>query len=239
MSLRGIDLTKSFGPRTVVRQVSVHVERSEIVGLLGPNGAGKTTTFSMIVGIERPDSGSVTLDNVDITRHQLHMRARRGLGYLPQLSSVFSKLSVRDNLNIYLERLPLNARQRRERADAMMEEFGIAALPASRAFQRSGGERRRLEVCRALLLEPKYLLLDEPFAGIDPVAVEELQKIVRRVQAKGIGVLITDHNVRETLRLVDRAYLIHQGEVFLEGTPEQIATDPAARTIYLGKGFDL
>lgn len=239
MSLRGIDLTKSFGPRTVVRQVSVHVERSEIVGLLGPNGAGKTTTFSMIVGIERPDSGSVTLDNVDITRHQLHMRARRGLGYLPQLSSVFSKLSVRDNLNIYLERLPLNARQRRERADAMMEEFGIAALADSRAFQLSGGERRRLEVCRALLLEPKYLLLDEPFAGIDPVAVEELQKIVRRVQAKGIGVLITDHNVRETLRLVDRAYLIHQGEVFLEGTPEQIATDPAARTIYLGKGFDL
>ena len=239
MSLRGIDLTKSFGPRTVVRQVSVHVERSEIVGLLGPNGAGKTTTFSMIVGIERPDSGSVTLDDVDITRHQLHMRARRGLGYLPQLSSVFSKLSVRDNLNIYLERLPLNARQRRERADAMMEEFGIAALADSRAFQLSGGERRRLEVCRALLLEPKYLLLDEPFAGIDPVAVEELQKIVRRVQAKGIGVLITDHNVRETLRLVDRAYLIHQGEVFLEGTPEQIATDPAARTIYLGKGFDL
>lgn len=239
MSLRGINLTKSFGSRTVVRDVSVHVERSEIVGLLGPNGAGKTTTFSMIVGIERPDAGRVTLDDQEITGRQLHMRARLGLGYLPQLSSVFAKLTVRDNLNIYLERLALSAPERRARADAMMEEFGIGTLADSRAYQLSGGERRRLEVCRALLLEPKYLLLDEPFAGIDPVAVEELQKIVRRVQGKGIGVLITDHNVRETLRLVDRAYLIHQGEVFLEGTPAQIATDPAARTIYLGKGFDL
>lgn len=232
-------LCKSFGGRRVVEEASLHIDPGEIVGLLGPNGAGKTTTFSMIVGIETPEAGSVSLGDRDITRLALHQRARLGIGYLPQLSSVFPKLTAVDNLMVYLERSSLPRRRRLEKAHEALQEFGIAHIAQSKAHQLSGGERRRLEVCRALLLEPTYLLLDEPFAGIDPVAIEDLQRLIRVVAERGIGVLITDHNVRETLRLVDRAYLIHLGNVFLEGTPESIASSPQAREIYLGEGFSL
>ncbi len=232
-------LAKSFGRREVIHNVSVALRRGEAVGLLGPNGAGKTTVFSIIMGIIRPDRGEVLLDGKVITRLPLFQRGRLGIGYLPQEPSIFRGLSVRDNILAILEGRRLAADARKAELDRLLEEFSIAHLAAQDALSLSGGERRRVEIARALAADPAFMLLDEPFAGIDPIAVVDIQALVRQLTGRGIGVLITDHNVRETLGLVDRAYVIADGKVMVQGRPETITADPEARRVYLGERFSL
>src|SRR3989475_8071019 len=232
-------LVKEYRRRRVVNGVSITVAAGEIVGLLGPNGAGKTTTFNMVVGLIRPDAGAVTFNQREITRLPMHRRARLGLGYLTQEPSIFRKLTVEQNILAILETCRLGRQERAVRLKYLLEELDLGGLARNRAYTLSGGEKRRLEITRALVTSPKLLLLDEPFTRLDPIAVYEVQKIVRRLKERGLGILITDHNVRETLKLVDRAYLIHKGEVLYEGTAEQLVSDPKAREIYLGPDFNL
>jgi lipopolysaccharide export system ATP-binding protein len=232
-------LVKEFKHRRVVNEVSITVGPGEIVGLLGPNGAGKTTTFSMVVGVLKPDSGAVKFQERNITNLPMHMRARLGIGYLTQEPSVFRKLTVEQNILAILETCRMTRQERAVRLKYFLDELDMTRLAKSRAYTLSGGEKRRLEITRALVTSPKLLLLDEPFSGIDPIAVYEVQKIVRRLKERGLGILITDHKARETLNLVDRAYLIHQGEVVYEGAAEQLVNDPKAREIYLGPDFNL
>jgi lipopolysaccharide export system ATP-binding protein len=238
-TLRTEHLTKTFGGRTVVRAVDVEVASGEVVGLLGPNGAGKTTTFSMVVGLLGPDSGRVLLDDQDVTGDPMYIRARKGIGYLPQEPSIFRGLTVEENVMAILETLPIDGATRRERLVSLLEELGLTSLARSKAYTLSGGERRRVEITRALVNRPKFMLLDEPFAGIDPIAVAEIQKIVGHLRQRGIGVLITDHNVRETLRITDRAYIVHDGAVFRSGTPGSLAADEDVKRTYLGADFRL
>ena len=233
------NLAKEYGQRRVVDGVSISVTPGEIVGLLGPNGAGKTTTFNMIIGIVRPDEGAIFFQKKEITGLPMHLRARAGVGYLTQEPSVFRKLTVEENILAILETCKLGSVERHVRLKALLDELDLSDLAKSKAYQLSGGEKRRLEITRALTTSPKMLLLDEPFAGIDPIAVYEVQKIVRRLKERGLGILITDHNARETLKLVDRAYLIHQGRVLLEGAAEHLVEDPKAREIYLGPEFNI
>ena len=237
--LTAVSLSKSFRGRPVVRNVSLALRRGEAVGLLGPNGAGKTTVFYMITGLIAADSGRIELDGKDITALPMYRRARLGIGYLPQEASVFRGLTVEDNIRAVLELHEPSRAERERRLDELLGEFQIAHLRRSPAIALSGGERRRTEIARALAAKPQFMLLDEPFAGIDPIAVYEVQKIVRRLRDRGLGILITDHNVRETLRLVDRAYVIHQGRVLVEGTAEFLVNDPKARDIYLGPDFNM
>jgi lipopolysaccharide export system ATP-binding protein len=232
-------LVKQYRLRRVVNGVSIHVNAGEIVGLLGPNGAGKTTTFNIVVGLVKPDEGDVRFLERPITRLAMHRRARLGIGYLTQEPSVFRKLTVEQNILAILETCRMSAEERRVRLKYLLDELDLARLSKSLAYTLSGGEKRRLEITRALVTSPKLLLLDEPFSGIDPIAVYEVQKIVRRLKERGLGILITDHNVRETLKLVDRAYLIHKGEVVYEGPAERLVEDPKAREIYLGPEFNL
>ena len=232
-------LVKEYRHRRVVNGVSLTVAPGEIVGLLGPNGAGKTTTFNMVVGVVRPDDGSVKFQQRDITRLPMHRRARLGIGYLTQEPSIFRKLTVEQNILAILETCRMKRQERSIRLKYLLEELDLERLAKSKAYTLSGGEKRRLEITRALVTSPKLMLLDEPFSGIDPIAVYEVQKIVRRLKERGLGILITDHNVRETLKLVDRAYLIHRGEVVYEGAAEQLVNDPKAREIYLGPEFNL
>ena len=233
------DLAKAYKRRQVVDGVSIHVERGDIVGLLGPNGAGKTTSFNMVVGVVRPDRGLVQFLGHDITPLAMHKRARLGISYLTQETSVFRKLSVEDNVLAILETCVNDREERRIRLASLLDELDLSRLAKSYAYQLSGGEKRRLEITRALVTGPKLLLLDEPFSGIDPIAVHEVQKILRRLREQGLGVLITDHNAVETLKLVDRAYLIHEGKVVYEGNAERMVNDPKAREIYLGPDFNL
>jgi lipopolysaccharide export system ATP-binding protein len=237
--LEALGLVKSYGGRVVVRDLSLKVAPGEVVGLLGPNGAGKTTAFYMVTGLISPDQGQVRLDGADITSLPMYARARKGIGYLPQEPSIFRRLSVADNVDAVLERMRLAARERVRRKEELLEEFGVAHLASARAYTLSGGERRRVEIARALAADPSHLLLDEPFAGIDPIAVSDIQGIVEALKAKGIGVLITDHNVRETLQITDRAYIIYQGTILESGTPRQVAESPHVRRIYLGERFTL
>ena len=232
-------LAKEYTQRRVVDGVTIHVNPGEIVGLLGPNGAGKTTTFNIVVGIVRPDEGEVLFEGEEITDLPMHERARAGIGYLTQEPSVFRKLTVRENILAILETCEIGTAERQLRLKSLLDELDLSSLSDSKAYQLSGGEKRRLEITRALVTNPKLLLLDEPFAGIDPIAVYEVQKIVRRLRERGLGILITDHNVRETLKMVDRAYLIHQGRVLVEGDAEKLVEDPQAREIYLGPEFNI
>lgn len=232
-------LAKRFGSRTVVNDVSIEVRAGEVVGLLGPNGAGKTTTFSMVVGLVEPDAGEVLLDGEVLTDLPMFRRARMGVGYLPQENSIFRKMTALENLLAILETLPIGRRERMDRARTLLEDFKLDHLSSSMADTLSGGERRRLEIARALTLAPRFMLLDEPFAGIDPIAVGDIRALVRHLTRRGIGVLITDHNVRETLGLVDRAYIIHSGSVLMEGTPEEIVENDDVRRLYLGEEFRL
>jgi lipopolysaccharide export system ATP-binding protein len=238
-TLRAEALTKSYGRRIVVQHVDLEIHTGEVVGLLGPNGAGKTTTFYMVVGLARPDSGHVHLGDEDITALPMYLRARQGIGYLPQEASVFRRLTTEQNVLAILESHGLPADERRGRARELLEELGIQGMARQPAYTLSGGERRRLEICRALATSPAFILLDEPFAGIDPIAVIDIQKIIGHLKARGIGVLITDHNVRETLKITDRAYILREGEVFRSGTPSQLASDEEVRRVYLGEGFRL
>ncbi|MDH3445033.1 MAG: LPS export ABC transporter ATP-binding protein [Deltaproteobacteria bacterium] len=235
--LKAVRVAKSYNGRRVVDGISLEVCGGEIVGLLGPNGAGKTTTFQMMVGLVQPDDGKVLLNDEDLTEAPIYQRARSGISYLPQESSVFRRLTVQNNLYAILETLELSAEEQRERADALMKMLGVAHLANHKAHTLSGGERRRVEIARALVLSPFFVLLDEPFTGIDPIAVAEIQKIVRRLIGTGIGILITDHNVRETLGICDRAYIVNEGAILEEGSPEQIAASPEAKKFYLGEGF--
>jgi lipopolysaccharide export system ATP-binding protein len=237
--LRTHELTKSYSGRTVVRGVSLDVASGEVVGLLGPNGAGKTTTFYLVVGLTAPDSGRVTLDGEDVTTLPMYVRARKGIGYLPQEPSIFRGLTVEQNLLAILETLDLNGAARRARVGELLAELSLTPLAKARAHTLSGGERRRVEITRALVLSPLFILLDEPFAGIDPIAVADIQAIIFHLKARGIGVLITDHNVRETLRITDRAYIVHDGVIFRSGTPADLATDEEVKRIYLGADFRL
>ena len=233
------DLVKSYGGRTVVKGVNVEVASGEVVGLLGANGAGKTTTFSMVVGLTAPDSGRVLLDGNDVTDDPMYIRARKGIGYLPQEASIFRGLTVEQNIMAILETLDLSARERRARLRELLAELGLTPLAKSPAYTLSGGERRRAEITRALVMAPKFMLLDEPFAGIDPIAVTDIQKIIAHLRDRGIGVLITDHNVRETLKITDRAYIVHDGVIFKSGTPQSLADDEEVKRIYLGADFRL
>jgi lipopolysaccharide export system ATP-binding protein len=232
-------LDKSFGGRRILRDVSVRISAGEVVGLLGPNGAGKTTTFYMIVGLVRPDAGRVALNGVDVTDLPMYQRARAGISYLPQEASVFRKLTVEENVLAILETLPISAEERQGRLWRLLEELSIAHLAKTKAYALSGGERRRLEITRALVISPAFMLLDEPFAGIDPIAVLDIQNIIRQLKERGIGVLITDHNVRETLGICDRAYILNEGSILEEGIPSHIAESRQAREIYLGERFSL
>ncbi len=232
-------LAKEYRSRRVVNGVSVNVSAGEIVGLLGPNGAGKTTTFNMVVGVVKPDEGHVTFQSHEITGLPMHKRARLGIGYLTQEPSVFRKLTVEENILAILETCKLARDERAVRLKYLLEELDLTPIAKSKAYQLSGGEKRRLEITRALVTSPKLLLLDEPFSGIDPIAVYEVQKIVRRLKERGLGILITDHNVRETLKLIDRGYIIHKGQVLVEGDAEFLANDPKAREIYLGPEFNM
>ncbi len=232
-------LRKSYNRREVVRGVSLGIEPGEVVGLLGPNGAGKTTIFYMIVGLVAPDAGTVHLDGQEITRLPVHRRARMGLGYLPQEPSVFRKLTVRDNILAFLEETDLPPGERIEHLEQVLSDMRIGHVADTRGYALSGGERRRVEIARALVLSPSFLLLDEPFAGIDPISVADLQQIILGLKARGIGVIITDHNVRDTLKVCDRAYIISEGTILEEGTPEAIAASPVVRETYLGEGFKL
>jgi lipopolysaccharide export system ATP-binding protein len=231
------DLTKSYNGRIVVNGVNIEVKRSEIVGLLGPNGAGKTTTFYMIVGVVSPTKGKVIFDNQDITNLSIHQRARFGIGYLSQEPSIFRKLTVEENIMAILETLPLTRKERQIRLRVLLDELRIAHLAKNKAYTLSGGERRRLEITRALVTNPSFILLDEPFSGIDPIVVSETQQIIRELKDKGLGVLLTDHNVRETLSITDRAYLIAEGKILISGTASDLINDPKAREIYLGEKF--
>jgi lipopolysaccharide export system ATP-binding protein len=233
------EISKSYGGRLVVHDVSVYVEQGEVVGLLGPNGAGKTTSFYMIVGLVSPDSGNILLDGEDITDLPMYRRAGRGISYLPQEASVFRKLTVEENLMAILETLSLNSRQRRERMDQLIDQLGLEKVRRSHAYMLSGGERRRVEVARSLVISPSFLLLDEPFSGIDPIQVLELQRIIFDLKRGGIGILITDHNVRETLVVTDRAYIINNGRIFRGGSPEALERDPEVKRVYLGESFTL
>jgi lipopolysaccharide export system ATP-binding protein len=232
-------LVKAFRQRTVVADVSIQIQAGEVVGLLGPNGAGKTTTFYMVLGLLRPDGGRIVLNGQDITHLPVFQRARRGLGFLPQEPSIFRKLTVEENLMAILETLEIPRDERVRRLESLLDELGIAHLAKAKAYTLSGGERRRAEISRALVTDPSFLLLDEPFAGIDPIAVDEIQGIIGQLKTRGIGVLVTDHNVRETLHIVDRAYLISEGQVLLSGTAEELAADDRAREVYLGERFRL
>ena len=238
-TLRTLNLTKSYGGRTVVRGVNLAVSSGEIVGLLGPNGAGKTTTFYMTVGLTAPDSGRVELDGRDVTDDPMYVRARKGIGYLPQEASIFRGLTVEQNSLAILETMGLDAATRRARLRDLLAELNLTPLAQSPAYTLSGGERRRAEITRALVTSPKFILLDEPFAGIDPIAVSDIQKIIFHLRDRGIGVLITDHNVRETLRITDRAYIVNDGIIVKSGTPESLAADEEVRRIYLGTEFRL
>jgi lipopolysaccharide export system ATP-binding protein len=238
-TLRTHELTKSYGGRTVVRGVSVEVTSGEVVGLLGPNGAGKTTTFYMTVGLTTPDSGRVVLDDEDVTDDPMYVRARKGIGYLPQEPSIFRGLTVEQNILAILETLDLDGPGRRSRLCDLLAELNLTPLAGAPAYTLSGGERRRAEITRALVVSPLFILLDEPFAGIDPIAVADIQKIIFHLKERGIGVLITDHNVRETLRITDRAYIVHDGVIFKSGTPAALAADEDVRRIYLGADFRL
>lgn len=239
MILKSEKLVKTYGQRTVVKGVSLEVNQGEIVGLLGPNGAGKTTTFYMTVGFIQPNAGNVFLDNEDITSLPMYKRAQRGIGYLPQEPSVFRKLSVEDNIMAVLEMTKLNKEERKKKLEDLIEEFRLEKVRKSRGDTLSGGERRRTEIARALATSPGFILLDEPFAGIDPIAVEDIQYIVARLKTKNIGILITDHNVQETLSITDRAYLMFEGNILKAGTAEELAADEMVRKVYLGKNFEL
>jgi lipopolysaccharide export system ATP-binding protein len=233
------ELVKTYRSRTVVNHVSINVKQGEIVGLLGPNGAGKTTTFYMVVGLIKPDEGSVFLDQEDITKLPMYRRAQRGIGYLPQEASVFRKLSVEDNIMAVLEMTDLTRSQQREKLEALLDEFRLHHVRKNNGDSLSGGERRRTEIARALAVDPKFILLDEPFAGVDPIAVEDIQSVVARLKYRNIGILITDHNVNETLSICDRAYLLIEGKIFKHGTAEQLADDEQVRRLYLGRNFEL
>lgn len=237
--LRTEQLVKAYRKRRVVNGVSILVEPGEIVGLLGPNGAGKTTTFNMVVGVVKPDEGAVLFLDQPVTRKPMHQRARLGMGYLTQEPSVFRKLTVEQNILAILETCKMKSAERKLRLKYLLEELDLTPLAKSYAYMLSGGEKRRLEITRALVTSPKLLMLDEPFSGIDPIAVYEVQKIVRRLKERGLGILITDHNVRETLKLIDRGYIIHKGEVLVEGSAEFLANDPKARELYLGPEFNM
>ncbi len=239
MRLRTENLIKKYGKRTVVRDVSFHVDQGEIVGLLGPNGAGKTTSFYMIVGLIKPFSGHVYLDKTDITNYPMYRRAQAGIGYLAQEASVFRKLSVEDNLRAVLEFTKFSKTEQKERLESLLEEFGLQHVRKSYGIQLSGGERRRTEIARALAVDPHFILLDEPFAGVDPIAVEDIQTIVSKLVEKNIGVLITDHNVHETLSITDRAYLLFEGSILKAGTAQDLAEDEHVRKVYLGENFEL
>ena len=232
-------LIKSYNGRRVVDNIDLEINRGEVVGLLGPNGAGKTTTFYMIVGLTQPDGGRVLLNGEDISRYPMYARARRGINYLPQEPSVFRKLTVEDNIMAVLETLYIDKGEREERLHELLQELDLSGLSKSMAYSLSGGERRRVEITRALVTSPQYMLLDEPFAGIDPIAVADIQGIIRTLRSKGIGVLISDHNVRETLKVCDRAYIVNEGTILVEGDPDSIAGSEIARRIYLGKDFGL
>ncbi len=232
------EISKAYRGRKVVDDVSVWIEQGEVVGLLGPNGAGKTTSFYMIVGLISPDSGSVTIDQEDITELPMFKRARRGISYLPQEPSVFRKLSVEENLLAVLETLPLNGRERNNRMNRLIEQLGLEKVRHNKGFALSGGERRRVEIARSLVIEPSFLLLDEPFSGIDPIQVIEIQRIIWDLKQQGIGILITDHNVRETLAVTDRAYIINNGKIFRTGSPNDLGRDPEVRRVYLGENFN-
>jgi len=237
--LHATDLIKTYSKRNVVEGVSIQVNRGEVVGLLGPNGAGKTTTFYMITGMVQPNSGRIFLDDTEITHEPMYKRARNGVGYLAQEASVFTKLSVEDNLKLVLQMTTLNPTEQIEKLESLLTEFSMQHIRESIAMTLSGGERRRTEIARSLVMDPDFILLDEPFAGIDPIAVEEIQKIIYGLKERGIGVLITDHNVRETLAITDRAYLLYEGKILKEGTITELANDEEARRLYLGSTFSL
>ena len=236
-SLRAENLKKSYRARCVVNNVSIYVNPGEIVGLLGPNGAGKTTTFYMVLGLERPDAGKIWLGALDITRFAIHKRARSGISYLPQEASVFRKLTVEENILAILETLKLSRQERYEKLERLIEDFNLGHVRRNKGYALSGGERRRTEIARCLTIEPKFILLDEPFAGIDPKAIDDIQQIIAGLRDRGIGVLITDHNVREALAITDRAYIINEGQIFRTGTPHELTTDSEVRRVYLGEKF--
>jgi len=237
--LRTIKLVKSYRKRQVVKEVTINVERGETVGLLGPNGAGKTTTFYMVVGLTRPEKGQVLLNDEDVTHYPMHLRANKGMSYLPQEPSVFRKLTVEENIIAVLETQNLSSFDRKKRARSLLRELNILHIKDAKAYTLSGGERRRVEISRALATSPKFILLDEPFAGIDPIAVADIQSIISHLKDRGIGVLITDHNVRETLSITDRAYIINEGEIIASGLPSEVAQDEKVKRIYLGTQFSL
>ena len=239
MKLRTENLVKKYRKRTVVKEVSIEVEQGEIVGLLGPNGAGKTTTFYMIVGLITPNQGKIFLEDKEITKLPVYKRAQKGIGYLAQEASVFRKLSVEDNIRAILEMSDLSAEIQRDRLESLLVEFGLEKIRKSKGIQLSGGERRRTEIARALAIKPNFILLDEPFAGVDPIAVEDIQEIVSSLKTKNIGILITDHNVHETLSITDRAYLLFEGSILKSGSSEELANDEKVRRVYLGKNFSL
>ena len=239
MILRTEKLVKKYGGRAVVNGVDIHLKRGEIVGLLGPNGAGKTTTFYMIVGLVRPNGGRVLFEGEDVTNHPMYRRARMGMGYLPQEESIFRKLTVEENIMAILETLPINKRERKSRCEELLAQFGIEHVARQEALTLSGGEKRRLTIARSLVTKPSLLMLDEPFSGVDPIAVYDVQQIVQNLRDSGLGILITDHNVRETLNIVNRAYLIHEGKVLSEGTKDFLLTDPISREFYLGERFQM
>jgi lipopolysaccharide export system ATP-binding protein len=239
MLLRTENILKKYGKRTVVKGVSIDVKQGEIVGLLGPNGAGKTTSFYMIVGLIKPNEGRVFLDDMEITKEPMYKRAQLGIGYLAQEASVFRSMSVEDNIYSVLEFTTLSKEERTEKLNSLLDEFGLQHIRKSKGIQLSGGERRRTEIARALAMDPHFILLDEPFAGVDPIAVEDIQTIVSKLKEKNIGILITDHNVHETLKITDRAYLLFEGSVLKTGTAEELASDPHVRKVYLGENFEL
>ncbi len=239
MKLKAEDLTKSYKGREVVKNVTVEVEQGEIVGLLGPNGAGKTTCFYMIVGLIKPNGGKIFLDNNEITKYPMYKRAQNGIGYLAQEASVFRKLSVEDNILSVLQLTSLSKNEQKEKMESLIDEFGLGHIRKNRGDLLSGGERRRTEIARALATDPHFILLDEPFAGVDPVAVEDIQRIVARLTTKNIGILITDHNVQETLAITDRTYLMFEGSILKHGIPEELANDEMVRKVYLGQNFEL
>jgi len=237
--LSTVDLTKSYKGRKIVDGISLRIAQGEVVGLLGPNGAGKTTTFYIIVGLVSPEAGQILLDGVDISSFPMYLRARNGISYLPQEPSIFRKLTVEENVMAVLETLPLSAHQRRERLEEVVEELGLQQVRRSYGYMLSGGERRRVEIARSLVISPSFVLLDEPFSGIDPLTVLDIQKIILQLRVAGIGVLLTDHNVRETLQVTDRAYIINRGQIFRAGTPEELGNDAEVKRIYLGDNFRL
>jgi lipopolysaccharide export system ATP-binding protein len=239
MQLETIQLTKIYNKRTVVKDVSFNISQGEVVGLLGANGAGKTTSFYMVVGVIRPHSGKILLDNRDITSLPMYKRARQGLGYLPQEASVFRKMSVEDNLFAILQTLKLSRKEQVKTADRLLDELRINHIRKNKGFSLSGGERRRVEIARALVTQPKFMLLDEPFAGVDPIAVLDIQEVIRELAGRNIGILITDHNVRETLGITDRAYIMNEGQIMVEGAPDYIINNELAKKVYLGENFKL